>query len=120
MKPDIEKLRELEKIPEFRQKWEIQLDGRKFADGSPVAHIKLLGEGYVMIAYTLPIEVANGIVSLYDALPDLLTELETLRAIVQELVRSEPTYARGLCIFCDKRDGHEADCLIERAKEAIR
>ncbi len=52
--------------------------------------------------------------------PEVLKkERDALREIVQELVRSEPTYARGFCIFCDKRDGHEADCLIERAKKVM-
>lgn len=64
------------------------------------------------------------ICAMRNALPDLLAELETLRAIVGELATSNGTYddnrGHDQCIFCDyKNDVHEADCLIEKAKKAI-
>jgi len=61
-----------------------------------------------------------------NALPALLSELETLRALVSDLAASEPWYDTDLgdeaCALCGayRDDGHEGDCLISRAREAMK
>ncbi len=66
------------------------------------------------------LEDAELIPAMRNALPDLLTELANLRAIVQELAETEPvTYDENVgyseCVLCGKYRGHEDDCLISRA-----
>jgi len=57
-----------------------------------------------------------------NALPALLSELEALRAIVKELAaRGDEVYVDdGFCIFCGETGKHEMDCLIRRAKGALK
>jgi hypothetical protein len=69
---EVARLHEQQNIPEFRQRWEVHPDGRKFADGTPCADIKIPGSGKVIIAYTLPIDVAGAIVDIRNAAPWLL------------------------------------------------
>lgn len=70
-------------------------------------------------------EDSDLICAMRNALPDLLTELAILRAIVQELAETELiTFDEDTgypeCILCGKYEGHEPDCLISRAKEAMK
>jgi hypothetical protein len=76
----VAELKELDKIPEFAQNWEVEIDGRTFSDGSQVAHIKLPGKGKVMVAYTMPLDVANAIVNLRNAALGLLAALGKVQA----------------------------------------
>lgn len=76
----VAELKELDKIPEFAQNWEVEIDGRTFSDGSRVAHIKLPGKGKVIVAYTMPLDVANAIVNLRNAALGLLAALGKVQA----------------------------------------
>ncbi len=72
----------------------------------------------------LPIDLLNS--RAMQTIPLLLAEVEALRSIVKELVASNcmatNDEATEYCIFCGrfKWSGHEADCLITRAKELMK
>ena len=82
----VAELKELDKIPEFAQNWEVEIDGRTFSDGSQVAHIKLPGKGKVIVAYTMPLDVANAIVNLRNAALGLLAALGKVHAKDSEIL----------------------------------
>lgn len=113
---DIEKLRELEKKA-TPAPWAVDTTAGK-TDGISweIEQLKSTGKD---------IETVSDIVfiaEMRNALPDLLAELETLRAIVQELATCDPYDSEWSdCMFCGETAGrpHEADCLIERAKKAM-
>lgn len=49
-------------------------------------------------------------------------ELEALRAIVKEFANAD-TFdedSGGYCVLCGDYGKHEADCLVERAKELVK
>ena len=56
-----------------------------------------------------------------NALPAILAELEALRAIAEELASKKPEFAdQRICVFCGMNTTHKEDCLINRAREAIK
>ncbi|MCK9571166.1 hypothetical protein M0R72_19610 [Candidatus Pacearchaeota archaeon] len=75
-----------------------------------------------------------GFVAKAAYLRDAAEELEALRAITKELAASDGRYDNGICVFCGserryvqyggeyriENDWHEADCLVERAKELMK
>jgi len=70
--------------------------------------------------------MAEGGVSLFyraGKLAEMLNEMGALRAIVKELAACDPIQVNllhGRCIFCLGTDMHEADCLISKAKGALK
>ena len=114
---DITRLRELEKKATPRD-WQSLYD-----DIFTVDEIDVDGEGdrYIQIPYDE--RDADFIAETRNALPGLLDEIETLRAIVKELAESNPYEDEwNTCIFCqaDYFFPHDPNCLVHRAREAMK
>ncbi|MCK9571085.1 hypothetical protein M0R72_19205 [Candidatus Pacearchaeota archaeon] len=121
-KIDIEKLRTLEKAASEVGQYIFETMGTEIRPRRSDEYGSYLADFAFSEDAALYVEMRN-------SLPAILDELEAVRAIVKELAESNPEDADERCVFCnrwqgghlvgDPLPGHEADCLITRAKRLV-
>jgi len=129
---DIEKLRATDRATKPAP-WYAWIDPRVDVEDNTIATIP--EEEYAGLSSTEEVigcsewlraeeEDLRGIVEMRNAYPRILDELEGLRAIVKDLAEADVHrggYNHDICAFCDADEPeHETDCLISKAKGAMK